>query len=98
MNLFLGRAESISGRRLFFASEWCGKPFHGEGGRMRYPNLRYSMGLARLAHYELARELKLSESTLSRKLTGRRDLSPGERARIVEILASASRGLPVDAT
>lgn len=66
------------------------------GGEMRYPNLRYSLDLARLKHWELARRLKLSESGLSRRLVGRRDFTAEERALVVQVLASL--GLAVDAS
>lgn len=61
---------------------------------MRYPNLRYSLDLAHLPHYGLAQRLKLTESALSRRLTGRREFTPAERAGILNVLASL--GLSVD--
>jgi transcriptional regulator with XRE-family HTH domain len=62
---------------------------------MRLGNLRHVLSVARLPQYQLAVELRISESVFSRKISGRREFSATERAKIVEILAKF--GVSVDA-
>jgi len=63
---------------------------------MRFINLRFALAQVRMPHFELAQLLRVSESALSRKLTGRREFTVEERARIAEILSA--RGATLDAS
>lgn len=51
---------------------------------MRYPNLAWALANNRKRQYQLANELKVSESWLSRALAGRAQFTPEQRKRIAE--------------
>lgn len=53
---------------------------------MLYPNLAWAISNKRLPNYQVASLARLSESSFSRALSGRRDFSPEERERIATVL------------
>jgi hypothetical protein len=53
---------------------------------MQYPNLVWAIGRRRLAHYEIAAQVNMSESRFSRCLTGRAPFSTEERQRLASCL------------
>ena len=54
---------------------------------MKFPNLLWALHENRIAQYELAAKVGISESKLSRAINGRVALSPNERERIAKVLA-----------
>jgi len=60
---------------------------------MLFPNLIWAVSERRLPHYELARLSELSESKLSRGLSGRRAFNDEEKCRIAEVLGYSSAWL-----
>jgi hypothetical protein len=53
---------------------------------LKYPNIHWAIERRRLRQFELASNLKMDPSRLSRCLTGRSDFAPHERKRISQIL------------
>ena len=53
---------------------------------MRFPNLLWAIRENRLAQFELAARVGVSESKMSRAINGRLDLSADERHRIADAL------------
>lgn len=53
---------------------------------MRFFNLSWALSFLRVPRYRLAALLAISEATLSRKLSGRVEFLPHEKARIAEHL------------
>jgi transcriptional regulator with XRE-family HTH domain len=53
---------------------------------MKFPNLLWALREKKIAQYELAARIGISESKLSRAINGRVELSPDERRLIVEAL------------
>jgi len=53
---------------------------------VRYPNLVWAIGVKRLAHYELAAEIKVERTHFSRCLHGMSEFSPHQITRIAEVL------------
>jgi hypothetical protein len=60
---------------------------------MRFPNIAWAVAKRRLPQYQLAACIGLSEAKLSRGLTGRIELEPGERAAIARVLGFAEAWL-----
>jgi hypothetical protein len=58
---------------------------------VKYPNLKFAMEHRRRFAYEVAEALKLDPASFSRRMRGRAEFAPHERARLVELL-----GFPVD--
>lgn len=53
---------------------------------MKFPNLYWAMAEHRLAHYQAAAEIGMSESKFSRCLTGRAKFSLEERQKLASYL------------
>lgn len=53
---------------------------------MEYPHLVWAMHQRRLAHYELARAARITESRFSRCLSGRSEFSDDEQRQISALL------------
>ena len=53
---------------------------------MKYPNLFWACGKNRLANYEVAAAVEVSESRFSRCFSGRTEFRPEERAKIAVYL------------
>jgi transcriptional regulator with XRE-family HTH domain len=53
---------------------------------MRFVNFRIAVAERRLAQYELAALLRMSDATFSRKLSGRAEFLPHERQCLAEFL------------
>jgi transcriptional regulator with XRE-family HTH domain len=53
---------------------------------MIFPNLSFALTHRGVRQFQLAARADMSESALSRALSGRREFSAGERARVAEIL------------
>jgi transcriptional regulator with XRE-family HTH domain len=60
---------------------------------MRFPNVAWAVAQRKLPQYQLAARIGLSEARLSRGLTGRTELTPGERAAIAGVLGFAEAWL-----
>lgn len=59
----------------------------------KYPNLVWAIQKRRLAHYELAAELKIERTRFSRCLHGAVELAPHEMTRIGEALGYSAEWL-----
>ena len=53
---------------------------------MKFPNLSWAMKRARLANYQLAAILEMSESRVSRSLNGLLKFTPQEKKKICKVL------------
>lgn len=58
-----------------------------------YINLRYALELRKIAQYELAARLGVSEARISRCLRGRLEFTAEEKAQIAELLGSLGPAL-----
>ena len=58
---------------------------------MKYMNLRFAIEHRRMYGYELADALRLDPANFSRRMKGRTEFAPHQRARIAELL-----GFPAD--
>lgn len=54
---------------------------------MRFPNLLWAIRESRMAQYQVAAKVGISESRMSRAINGRIALSSGERERIASVPA-----------
>jgi hypothetical protein len=59
----------------------------------RYPNLVWAIEKKRLAHYELATEVKIERTRFSRCLHGAAEFAPHEMTRISEALGYSTEWL-----
>ena len=59
----------------------------------RYPNLVWAIEKKRLAHYELATEVKIERTRFSRCLHGAAEFAPHEMTRIGEALGCSAEWL-----
>lgn len=60
---------------------------------MKYPNLMWAIRDLRMAQFELAGKVGISESRLSRAMTGRIVLSADEQTRIGDVLGYSAKWL-----